>query len=239
MDIRRMGLALYCLTLMGCIATAPIVHPVFQAPEHKNSSSFIVGQSMETRTGEPMVAKEDLYFYDGLVATAAYQPKPYYVSFVGMEIIYPTIEKGTKFKPIGRFDNGDVLYESLNPLKPIGVNWTACLVVKPSGDVDGDAICRSGDLRRVWDDKPSNFLKKEKVYTQGSVREELIYNGKTKDTIKVAYREYKDDLARPAFYQDLTYDLSESKIIGFRRMNIEVIEATNSSIKFIVKSPME
>jgi hypothetical protein len=43
-------------------------------------------------------------------------------------------------------------------------------------------------------------------------------------------------MARPAFYQDLNYDLSESKIIGFRDIRIEVIEGTNTDIKFMVKN---
>ncbi len=53
---------------------------------------------------------------------------------------------------------------------------------------------------------------------------------------EIAYREYKDGMAQLAFYQDLTYDLSDTKIIGFRDILIEVIEATNTNIEFIVKS---
>lgn len=43
-----------------------------------------------------------------------------------------------------------------------------------------------------------------------------------------------NDMARPAFYQDLSYDLIESKIIGFKGTQIEIIEATNSEIKYMV-----
>jgi hypothetical protein len=71
--------------------------------------------------------------------------------------------------------------------------------------------------------------------TEGSYKHELIYNGKSKDTIRISYREYINDMARPAFYQDLTYDLLESQEIAFRDLRIEVLEATNSAIKFIVK----
>ena len=91
----------------------------------------------------------------------------------------------------------------------------------------------------TWSPKPNSFLKKvDRVYLKGSMKQELIYNGKSQNTIKLSYREFKDDFVRPAFSQELTYDLSEGKIIGFRGMKIEVLEATNSGIKFIVQSPM-
>src|SRR3990170_4206250 len=64
---------------------------------------------------------------------------------------------------------------------------------------------------------------------------ELVYNGKSKETIKISYREYRDDFTRPALYQDLSHDLSESREIAFRDMRIDVLDATNTSIKFRVK----
>jgi hypothetical protein len=67
-----------------------------------------------------------------------------------------------------------------------------------------------------------------------SLTQQLIYSGKTGNTIRIAYREFGNNLARQAFSQELTYDLSESKIIVFRGTQIEVKEATNSSITFII-----
>jgi len=83
---------------------------------------------------------------------------------------------------------------------------------------------------REFSNVPSGLFKNMDVPERNSFRQEFIYNGKTKDTLKISYREFKDDMARPAFYQDLSYDLSESRIIGFRDIRIEVIEATNTDI---------
>ncbi|HAX99587.1 MAG TPA: hypothetical protein DCY12_12060 [Candidatus Atribacteria bacterium] len=44
----------------------------------------------------------------------------------------------------------------------------------------------------------------------------------------------KTCLARPAFYQELTYDLDQSGIIQFKSLKIRVLHADNSKIKFIV-----
>ena len=78
----------------------------------------------------------------------------------------------------------------------------------------------------------TKVLAKEKEY----FKQEFIYNGRVGDALKFAYREYLNDYARPAFTQDLQYDLSESKIIGFRGMRIEVINATNLEIEYKILS---
>jgi len=41
-------------------------------------------------------------------------------------------------------------------------------------------------------------------------------------------------MARPAFFQDLKYDLSEGNDIKFKSLKIKVLEATNSKISFQV-----
>ena len=67
-----------------------------------------------------------------------------------------------------------------------------------------------------------------------SENQQLIYSGKTGTVIRITYREFSNLLARPAFSQDLTYDLSEDKIIAFRNTRIRIEEATNSNIRFVV-----
>lgn len=63
---------------------------------------------------------------------------------------------------------------------------------------------------------------------------ELIYTGKTADTIMLSYREYTgDDMARPAFFQNLTYS-TKQKQIRFKNLLIEVISADNEKIVFKV-----
>lgn len=70
----------------------------------------------------------------------------------------------------------------------------------------------------------------------GYFQRELIYNGGSGSVIIIKYREFINDLARPAFTQDLTYDLSKSDIIGFRGARIRVLEADNISVKYKILS---
>jgi len=69
-------------------------------------------------------------------------------------------------------------------------------------------------------------------------KKEFIYNGKSNNTLKFVYREYIQDMARPAFSQELQYDLNESNIIGFKGLRIEVLKSTNTSIEYKVLSDL-
>lgn len=63
-------------------------------------------------------------------------------------------------------------------------------------------------------------------------KKELIYTGVSKNVISLVYREYQNDLARPAFSQDLKYDLGEGRVIGFKGARFEVLKATNLGLTF-------
>ncbi len=65
---------------------------------------------------------------------------------------------------------------------------------------------------------------------------ELLYQGVSAGTIKVAYREYSDNFARPAFYQEVNYELNSSgaTTINFKGVEIEVLNASNNGISYKV-----
>lgn len=82
-----------------------------------------------------------------------------------------------------------------------------------------------------------NFSFKKTVADQllpGSFRQELIYNGRTGDSVKFLYREIKDSYLRAPFTQDITYDLKEGAEIGFKGARLKIIEASNTKIKYVV-----
>ena len=73
---------------------------------------------------------------------------------------------------------------------------------------------------------------------EAPIRWELVYSGRAGNEIGLAYREYASvpggELARPAFYQELKYDLSASNRVVFRTLEVEVTEASNVGITFRV-----
>lgn len=102
---------------------------------------------------------------------------------------------------------------------------------------------KSPEMYLISRGQPLNDPIKEEVYfdsttvdewSEGSFKRELVYSGKSKGSINILYREFKDDMARPAFSQLIQYDLSEDGLIGFRGARFQVIKADNISIRYKV-----
>ena len=94
----------------------------------------------------------------------------------------------------------------------------------------------TGALGGLVTKKITGFTTKSDIYTENDCsdcfKQEFIFNGKVGSSLKFIYREYINDMARPAFNQDLQYDLNESNVIGFKGLRIEVIKATNTNIQY-------
>lgn len=225
--------ALAAAALSGCAGVAPAPQP---KTERLRSVSYEIGSETTSRTGEPMAVEEELLFHQAFVARDDFQIPPQ----LGSK--YPAIRSGMEFVTYGRLANGDTLLrsEGLKPRTPNGepVAWEYCVAVDKEGEAYGDAACALGITRR-WEGRPLGLLETRRVYKEGSARKMLLYGGRSGDTIRVAYRELNGDMASPAFQQDLVYDLSDTSSIRFRGMVIEVLEATNGHIRFIVRSGMD
>lgn len=97
----------------------------------------------------------------------------------------------------------------------------------PGGCGDKNLAAASFESVTLPDDTATNIWRKE-----------LIYNGRSGDTIRMIYREFTSgDLARPAFTQELQYDLSQQTEIGFREVRLKVESATNTVINYRVLQP--
>jgi len=230
-----------CLSLLfimaGCVS--PIMKPVASVSEQ--ISSFRIGEQQETLLGDPMIYKIDAHVGIGYIAVKDFQPP---AESSGTFSI-PLIKKGSEWTVIGMLEDGTSICQNdsfPNPVAADGtqVVWKYCLAVAGNSIPYGYTACLSDKANvRVWP-QPYNFLKRvEKIYQRGAFKKELIYNGKNGNALRLTYREYTDDFTRPSFFQDLSYDMSEGKTIGFKGMTIEVHEATNTLIRFTVKSPMK
>ena len=70
------------------------------------------------------------------------------------------------------------------------------------------------------------------VQRQTNFVQEFIYNGRVDNNLKFIYREFTNDLARPAFTQEVQYDANESNVIGFRALRVEVVSSSNTEITY-------
>ena len=88
--------------------------------------------------------------------------------------------------------------------------------------------------------KPVAYVPKEIIkITSESFRRELVYSGVSQNTITVVYREFKNSFARPAFTQELKYDLSQDRVIGYQGARFEVLNAGNTEITYKVISLLQ
>ena len=88
--------------------------------------------------------------------------------------------------------------------------------------------------RRPDYDLNQSLVRKSRKQTTSSTNfvQELIYNGRVDNNIKFIYREFSEDMIRPAFNQTVQYDFNESKFISFKGLTLEIIEANNQLIKY-------
>ena len=64
---------------------------------------------------------------------------------------------------------------------------------------------------------------------------EIIFTGRSGENITLVYREFTpDDLAKPAFYQNLSYNLEKENTFQFRKLRVQVVRVTNEAITFKV-----
>ena len=72
---------------------------------------------------------------------------------------------------------------------------------------------------------------------QEGFKYELIYQGISGNTIKLSYREFSNNMARPAFHQDLSYNFEgEGTSIRFRNVSMIIHDANNNEVVFTVNS---
>lgn len=100
----------------------------------------------------------------------------------------------------------------------------------------GDAFLevQKGTVRRVREwvgiaNSPDGWRVRDQ-FSPDFIRKELIFAGLVSNTLSVSYREFRGGLAAPAFFQNLTYDLSVSDEITFQNFKIKILSADNNGI---------
>lgn len=122
----------------------------------------------------------------------------------------------------GYLITGGLLIKTIMVNATIQVNKSTqeLCIIRP---LDAD-VCDSTNFR----------LEQELVTSKKSFRQTLIYTGKVGTKLRMAYREYSGDLARPAFNTDVEYDLNQSKEVGYAGAILEIIDASNTKITYKV-----
>lgn len=94
----------------------------------------------------------------------------------------------------------------------------------------------------IWFEKelpmPVKYESSELVVPRSDAfRYELLFQGVSNKTLRLSYREFSNDLARPAYFQDVSYDLPPlPTTVSFRSVRIEIVEAGNNGLTYRILS---
>ena len=230
------------LAVSGCASNQYNVRAIEQAQatqRHVSEKNYHVGKEQTVYVGQAIARVKD-YYVQGESTPSFTSPVAISTSWwMGKDRLYP---EGTQLRAVALMDYQGKTY-SIAMMIP-ALYQEVGLLVDANGHYSGMAIARNGivfhpcDLGAVCV-KPASidFTKSTHetvVSTSHFTNFEIVYSGATKDSLNLLYREYTpQDMARPAFTQNLTY-ASDSKSIRFRDMQIDVRKADNQGITYTV-----
>ncbi len=227
--MRARSITLFALLLAGCVSAPPgtplVTRRVGESPELDVVTQRAVGEVIyETFNYEEWHGARlaQSVVIDVLAASALLGPSDPLIAVVeGSETVYCTAAPALRVA--GRPPSSRV-----------------CLA-----DRDGD---EAFDTWRAPEGPPARLkwapLKSAAPFSTGTSMErsgkgfkyELLYQGIAAGVVSLLYREYVDDLVRPAFQQDLSYTLSPQgpTEISFRGTRIVIEAADNKGIRYRV-----
>jgi len=158
-------------------------------------------------------------------------------------LVFPPVKKGTVWVCNGKLSSGDYLclcpdISEKDVTTSTGIPLATKLplfIIKPWGEFAGlyytDTDRESGQV---------NHLHGLFVYTdvplEDSYKARLVYSGRTDSAISLTYQEFNGTMKTPALSQVLTYEMTSANMINVRNVMIEVMDATESTIKYVVKN---
>lgn len=71
----------------------------------------------------------------------------------------------------------------------------------------------------------------------GAFRQALSYMGVSGNTLRLSYREFVNDMARPAFTEEVTFNLSGKypETVAYKDVSIDVLGVDNAGLRYIVR----
>lgn len=215
--------------LAGCSSTL--------SPKVTKIDTLQMGKLQVRKTGEPMLELGILRVQPGFQAKVdAFLPQ-------AGEILLPLVKRGDTWECQGQASDNylvcslpDRVLNSLIMADGTRVGGMHKFVFKPWGELVG-LITPTGKIVQVDEPgKVAGIFAPVEIPLPGSKKTELIYEGRLDDIIKITYLEFDNDFTKPTYFKGLSYNVSSLNLINIKDMMIEVVEASETEIKFIVRN---
>ena len=140
-----------------------------------------------------------------------------------------------------RLPAGAPLYQQIHS----NAKYKACVPSGPCGlDDDGDGnfdrIALDSAVRALTLESPAPYeIQEVGIRSDKDFKQVVTYLGVTNGALRLSYREFINDLARPAFTEELTFPLEKSfpQEIAFKDVRILVLGVDGRGLRYQVASP--
>ncbi|GAB4300802.1 MAG: hypothetical protein Fur0034_13830 [Desulfuromonadia bacterium] len=217
------------LLLAGC-ATTPLGSTV-------RDLKPVTGTVTIRKVGEPMLVRGRLTTIPGFRIRA-----DHYLPRAG-EILLPLARKGDLWSCIGKTGDGSLvcLFPSSVQDRMIRADGARLageysLVFRPWGEVVGVMLPEGGVIPFDEPQKLAGFFEGVEIPLPGTHKEEIIYDGRFDDMIKITYQEYDRDLSHPSYFTGFSYQIGSLGTVTVKDTVIEVLAADDREIRFIVRN---
>jgi hypothetical protein len=209
--------------LTGCASVS-----VNYAPETISISEPPLGVITEKRVGDEMVRQGRFREHEALLVSTVIKPRWAYTVHPGYFLKMGEDESATYYRIGGAGEEGGFIEKAA-----IADAYKGLMVKKSSNTL---CVVTVFNVAACGDDTSGFEKTRRPIVSQDHIQRTLIYSGKIGNKINIGYREFSGSMARPAFNNSVEYDLSESNKIGYKGALIEILEATNQTIKYRVIS---
>jgi len=209
------------ISCAGSIAPTPSMKKQFK--------NYNLNEDKTVSIGDPIVEVEIAKLKDAYEVLFDYQTPS--LGLLGDQQVF--LRKGDRFTAVAYIPNNPnaILIREEGPEKK-----HIFIHISPNGKVNRGWCLSDGTVpvQGDWTEEQLFFKSENLSRTENSFKAQIIYSGISGRTLKAIYREFSNDYARPAFTQEVQYNLDESDIISYKSIRIKVIKATNSNMKFVV-----
>jgi hypothetical protein len=227
-----------CFLVFLSSCAAPIVKYQTFNPAYSWMQEPAIGKPVKAGVGQIMAVESLVAVFDGFISRERYE-----IDIPDDVNLFPqNISPEDEYIIWGCLPNGDVIIRNMafaraamyvqGPSK-----LELALIARENGEVYGYAPFAPDQLTIKKMDRAIKLVP-QKISVAGSFRQDLVYQGKSRDVIKLGSLEYLGDMAEPVSQQDLAYNLAVSKTIECQGMVMNVLEATESAITFVVSRYM-
>jgi len=143
-----------------------------------------------------------------------------------------TVKKGVKI--CGEKEGDNYFTTSYDPFGGRGVNpplWSVTNVGNNMAQWCAGAIVAYCHKRSITDHK----IVKEFRQAKDTFQQSIEYMGRSGDVLKFIYVEFNENMARAAFNRNFQVDLKEGKTVNYKGAEIEIIEADNVQVTYVIK----